>query len=382
MKTALEKYNLIQKKKFQNYINPYIERNEEINWSWLSRITWIDINFVLKWKNKPWNEHILSNNPAITKEDKDKTKHLFAWQLPKESVNTMEEYILAKSKIPERHIMPQTMLRMRFSMENKNILKDVELYPDFQWDWEEISTSKYLNEEFIFKYKNKLDFEFLSANEYVCISFIQKTLDTLPWELPFIILNPKFKECHVFFFIKEQHYKDKEIMKRLCQQENISINFIMSYFGNYINSEALNYRTDVSAEDILNYPNVCWDWWVLCRGYSTKLSKSFLLSHPDVIKEEFYMFIKEEFYMFNSNLTVDDILHLHPNKIQGNFLLGTIEDKISFMRQYYAVRVISNAFFNCYWFIDYSYCRKRLNKRYDELFNVIGDENEPCMSLI
>jgi len=374
MKTALEKYNLIQKKKFQNYINPYIENNEKINWSWLSRITWIDIHFVIKWKNKPWNFHILSNNPAFSKEDKIKTKHFLFWHEPQKPIHSMEEYLFARGKLLQSETMAQKMLRLQFCMENKNICNDVELYPNFKWDWDEISTSKYVTEEFILKNKNKFDFEFLSENEHVSLSFIQKTMDILPWDLPHIILNPNFKECHVFDFIKEPHYKDKRIIKKLCQQENISIDFIMTHFRDYFNCEAIHYRTDLSVEHILKYQDICWDWRVISRGYSTKISKSFLLSHPNLIQEEFYM--------FNSNLTVDDILHLHPKKIEGNFLLGTIEDKIAFMRQYYAVRIISNAFYNCYWFVDYSYCRKRLNKRYDELFNVNRDENEVSFGII
>lgn len=359
MKTPLEKYNFDQNKKFQNYITNFIEKDENLNWNWLSRIQWIDIDFVLKYKNKPWNSFILSYNSSISKEDKEKTKHMFTWHKPMGSVKSMEEYNLLRSEVPKNSFQ-QRLLLLNFFCNDKNIVNDVELYPDFPWDWSEISTNLYITEEFVLKYRHNFDFNFLSANKAMSISFIKNTFDFLPWDNEYIFLNPNLQEADISYFYK---IKKCEIsIKRVCQNEKISIQYLITHFPNLLHWEWLSVRTDLSDKDIITNPNAPWCWHVISKGYSKNISKQFLLSHPKVDKTKLYKYY--------DGFTVDEILHCHPNEIDGSNLQGTLEDKMKYLQAYYAVRVISNAFYNCYWFVDYAYCRKRLNKRYDELFEI------------
>ena len=349
MSTPLELYTRKQKKKFQAYVEKYIE-DLSLDWSWVSRVPLLDVQFIDKWKNKPWNDFWLSNNPSISEEDK--IKRGFRGKFEFES---MEEYETRFS--PTLHFgFGFNAGEMSLSRHDKNIVNDVELYPHFPWVWSVISCNPNITEEFVMKNINKLCTEYIAWNKAMSIDFL-KSLPHMKKE--YIAHNPNLNERNLFsVFFKDDIKTNKAIRDNLTENLGISLDFILSNLHLGWNEELVSFRTDITKEHILRYPDFAWDWSIV-SGCSS-IDKHFLLSYPKTVLSEFYK--------HHNGLTIDEVEHLHPVQISQNTLLGTLEEKKEYLRKYYAVRTIGNAFHDCYWFIEYAYCRERLNKRYDALY--------------
>lgn len=342
MLTPLANYNLLQRKKFQAYIEKHMPSAHYWKW-WISNVHLVDIDFVLKWRDKPWSFSLLARNPGITKEDRIKTRHLFDWDFS--DIDTMEDYV--RLGLTNSHA---------FSSRDKNILSDFYEFPDFPWSWEGISSNPHISEEFILKHRNKLNAAFLTENPAVTIEFIRKTWDQISWDVFGISENPNISDDNFHYFFDKN--SPQNVINNLS--ERLSFEYILSHPEFSWNIEILCFRDDLTKEIIIAHPDFPWDWEILSCSYN--LDKKWMLSQPKVDLEKFYM--------YNSNLSIDDVEHLLPSQILGNTLQGSLEEKAEFLRRYYAARTISNLFHDVYWFVDYAFCRKRLNKIYDELFGV------------
>jgi len=316
----------------------------------------LDLHFIRKWRQKPWNWHYLSRNPSFSIKDKIETIKEFPWFFF--SIQSMEEFVQIQKYTTRISVFD-------FCVHDKLIVTDVETYKDFQWDWVAISLNENITEDFVLKYKDKFleqdqCLENLAQNPALSIDFLKKTIDEFHWDTAFIAANPNVNDVNFFLFFGEESFKCYETGNRLSENEGIPIWFMAIYPHFDWNIELINFRSDITEEHIKKYPNFPWFWEIIsgCRS----IDKNFLKNHPKTNMKEFYM--------RHAGLTIDEVEHLSPDLIRSNDLLGTDEDKLEYLRKYNAVRVIGNAFFNCYWFVDYAFCRKRLNKRYDELFGI------------
>lgn len=349
VQTPLQKYKNKQKVKFQAYIERHID-NPNLCWRWVSRVPLLDLTFLRKWRTQPWSWQYLSCNPCFSKSDKLSTKDEFPWSWwSTKDMTTMEDYL---------SVDDGTCGFYNFSLINENIVLDVEKYPQFEWNWVAISLNPHISEKFVFKYKDQLDFNFVAENKAISIKFLYHTKSKFNWDSTHIARNPNLNDENFFLFFGKRSFKNSERANNLSENEGISIDFILSHPEFAWNKELVNYRSDITKEHILQYPNFDWRWGILSS--CANIDKHFLLNHPRTILSEFYM--------YNSALTIDEVEHLPPNEICCNLLLGTTDDKVNFLKKFYAVRIIGNAFFNCYWHYEFAYCKARLNKRYDELF--------------
>ena len=350
--TPLEKYHLRQKKKFQAYVEKYAD-DPKLDWSWVSRVPMLDVEFIDKWIHKRWNIFWLSSNPSISEEEKIKRGYKSDYSV----LENMGQF--KKWGFTVFGIIGFNAQTRWFSRCNKDIMQDVKRYPHFPWDWNEVSKNENITEEFVMENLNKIDKNSVCWNKAISIEFF--TRDLSRWRKNEIAYNTNLNEHNLFSVFSEDEIKaSTEIQHTLTDNVGLSIDFIMSTLRLGWNKELLNFRPDLTKEHILKYPDFPWDWNVLSG--SSSIDKNFLKTHP---KTNF-----TEFYKHHSGLTIDEVEDMSPDKISENKLVGTLEEKADYLRKYYACRVMGNAFFNCYWFVDYAYCRKRLNKRYDELFGV------------
>lgn len=357
--TPLEKYNLRQKKKFQAYVERYAD-DPRLDWSWVSRVPMLDIEFIDKWSHKRWNIFWLSHNPSISTEEKIKRGYKSDYS----AVKSMDDFKKWGFTFGNMGFNAHTLSLSRF---NKDIMRDIELYPQFPWDWHEISRNENITEEFVMKNLYRIDKNSVCWNKAISIEFFRSTLErgVCRWRKVEIAYNANLNEHNIFSIFSEDEIKfDEEIRNTLTDNVGLSIDFIMSTLQLGWNKELLNFRPDLTKEHILKYPDFPWDWDVLSG--SSSIDKNFLKTHS---KTNLAVFFKS-----HSGLTIDEVAHKHPSEISENRLLGTLDEKVEYLRKYYACKVIGNAFFNCYWFVDYAYCRKRLNKRYDDLFGVYNGE--------
>uniref|UniRef100_A0A6C0KPM0 Uncharacterized protein n=1 Tax=viral metagenome TaxID=1070528 RepID=A0A6C0KPM0_9ZZZZ len=346
--TPLEKYKSRQKTKFQAYVEKHIN-NPELSWLWVSRVPLLDLPFLRKWKSKSWNWQCLSRNSSFSKQDKQETKDEFPWSWFCVEIPTMEDYLFINGDCG----------KYNFCISNVNIVEDIKKFPDFGWNWKAISLNKNINEEFVLEHKDKLVLDYLAGNPALSLEFLKQTMHKFHWNTTEIAQNPNVNAQNFFLFFNKHSFKCKERANNLTENESISLDFIFDNLHFEWNRELLNFRADITKEHILRYPDFEWNWGIISSCKS--VDKKFLLNHS---KTNF-----NEFYSYHSGLIIDEVEHLSPNQISCNLLLGTLEEKIEFLRKFYAARVIGNAFFNCYWHYEYAYCKKRLNKRYDELFH-------------
>ena len=351
MPLPLEKYKARTKEKFQAYVSRYAEDlTINFSWGWVSRSPYIDLDFIRKWRDKSWCWWFLSANPSISLEDKIKTKAEFPWRWA-EIINNFQDYELVKDQV-----FSIESFSLGFSHENKNIIEDVEKYPNFPWNWVAISNNVNISEDFAVKYKKQLIPEYLAGNKAISIEFLR----TSSWPLRWIANNQNVNDQTFHLLFDKKSFKCNECRDNLTSNHGISMNFILSNPQYDWNSELINYRDDITEEHIKNYPFFPWDW-KLISGCSS-IDKEFLKSHPKVSLEDLYI--------FHNGMTIDEVeeLHLTPRQISSNSLLGSKKDKIKFLREYYAVRRIEQAFLDCYWLPTYRFCRNRLEKEYEEMF--------------
>ena len=354
--TPLEKYRLRQKKKFQAYVERYAD-DPKLDWGWVSRVPMLDVQFIDKWNHKRWNIFWLSANPSISDEEKIKRGYRSDYSALK-SMDDFKRW--GFSTFGFMGFNSQTRWLSRY---DKNIMRDIELYPQFPWDWSEISKNENITEEFVTKNLYMIDKNSVCWNKAISIEFFRSMLErnVCRWRKREIAYNTNLNEHNLFSIFSEEEIKaSTEIRNTLTDNVGLSIDFIMSTLCLGWNQELVSFRPDLTKEHILKYPDFPWDWAVISGNSS--VDKNFLKTHP---KTNF-----SEFFKHHSGLTIDEVENMHPSEISENLLLGTLEETADYLRKYYACRVIGNAFFNCYWFVDYAYCRKRLNKRYDELFGV------------
>jgi hypothetical protein len=347
--TPLEKYKHGQRKKFQAYVERHMD-DSNLCWIWVSRVPLLDFAFIRKWRHKPWNWFYLSLNKCFSHHQRVQTRDEFNWTFF--NFDSMEEYMLLKNNSSI----------FSFCQSDKAIVTDVEKYRDFEWNWYAICLNRNITEDFVVEYKSKLydHLDVLSSNPALSIDFFKKTMDEFHWNTTHIAANPNVNDKNFSVFFDKRSFKVESRRCNLSENEGISLDFILKNQQFDWNVELVNYRSDITKEHILRYPDFCWYWDIISCCES--IDKKFLKTND---KTNTF-----EFYHYNNALTIDEVEHLSPEKIQNNLLLGTVTDKMEFLRKFNAVRIIENAFFNCYWFVDYAYCRKRLNKRYDELFNI------------
>jgi hypothetical protein len=353
MSTPLAKYEKRQRQKFQKYIEENIRELTQMSWYWwISRVPLIDVDFILKFKAKSWSSCFISQNEGISKQDKINSRHLIHWDLSY-IVDTMEEYVewglTCVSSISKR---------------DKNIVADVYNYPEFPWVWYSIARNPYITEQFILDNYGLLQHHMdeLSANPAVSIDFVVRTEHKIKWNKLGLSLNPNLtgENFRLVFsesdLTDEQFWSQKTIIDNLS--ERLSLDFVLSHPEIPWNTDLVCFRNDIKKEHIVTYPGFPWVWEAVSSCHS--IDKNWIVEHPKAVLENVYR--------YNWTLTVDEVLHLPPAFIEGNLLMGTFEDKTEFLRNYYAVRKIEKAFHDCYWFVEYEFCRKRMNKRYDELF--------------
>jgi len=360
--TPLEKYRLRQKKKFQAYVEKYAD-DPSLDWTWVSRVPMLDIEFIDKWAHKRWNIFWLSTNPSISEEEKIKRGYKSDYSVLK----SMDDFKKWGHNLSPFGIMGFNAHTRWFSRYNKNIIQDVEMYPKFPWDWNEIAQNENITEDFVTKNLYRIDKNSVCWNNSISIEFFRSMLEqnVCRWRKREIAYNTNLNEHNLFSIFSEEEIKSSpEIQNTLTDNVGLSIDFIMTTLRLGWNRELINFRPDLTKEHILKYPDFPWEWNIISG--TSSIDKNFLKTHPNTNFTEFYK--------YHSGLTIDEVEHMTPDEISENKLLGTLDEKADYLRQYYACRVIGNAFFNCYWFVDYAYCRKRLDKRYDELFGVENDE--------
>ena len=352
--TPLQKYERRQKKKFQSYIEKHID-DPNLCWIWVSRVPLLDLKFIRKWREKRWNWFYLSLNRSFSHDLKIQTRDEFDWMFF--IFNSLEEYMPLKNNSSI----------FSFCQSDKSIVVDVENHPDFEWNWYAISLNRNITEDFVVKHKPKFfDYlDVLSANPALSIDFFQNTIHVFYWNTTHIAANPNVNDANFFVFFNKKSFNVEARRNNLSENEGISLHFILHNRQFDWNVELVNYRSDITKEHILQYPDFCWNWNIISS--CDQIDKEFLKTNEKTNMREFYF--------YNNSLTIDEVEHLPPEMIQNNLLLGTTADKVNYLRKFYAVRRIGEAFFNCYWFVDYAYCRKRLNKRYDELFGIEFNKN-------
>jgi len=348
--TPLEKYTRSKREKFQAYIEKRIDRIPSWIWSWISRVHLIDVPFIKKWASKPWNKYQLTMNLAITREEKFKHPEIFRLEYLIENFEELEKFPQVRQSIYFADL---------FSRNDKNIVADVERYPDFEWNWLCISLNTNITEDFVIRYIALLDLEVLASNKALSLSFLERTYHIVEWPIEGIAKNPNLTEDALFKFFSKAQLRRRSVMYSLSENEGISVNFILSRPDLDWNREVVSYR-NITKEHILKYPDFPWDWNII-SGCSS-IDKNFLRSHPKTNMTVFYR--------YHSGLTIDEVEHLEPEDISANILCGAVEDKADFLRHYYACKTIGDAFFKCYWDYTYAYCKRRLNKRYDQLFGI------------
>lgn len=350
MATPLAKENLRQKKRFQAYIEKYIH-SPNIDWYWLSVHPLIDAPFVKKWKEKSWNLFWLRENPGLSKEEK-----IELGCRPPIDLRSVEEF---KKIVKENYETYQECI-MGLSLYDINIVEDVKNHPDISWDWVHISMNEHITEDFVRSYHRLLGC-YWAGNKAISTAFLKEMREKIHVNDEDIATNPNLNEHSMFFFFSEKDLLTKtKINNALAQNPGISVDFILRnpqlrWDPTYVSS-----RDDITKEHILTYPDFPWDWGKISSAKS--IDKNFLRTHP--------LTNMDCFYSGHCGLTIDEVEHLPPWKISSNMLEGTIEEKADYLRRYHAVRKIGNAFYTCYWFPEYAFCRERLNKRYNTLFGI------------
>jgi len=349
MSTPLKREFKRQQQKFQKYIERYMT-DPELNWAWLCAHPLIDFDFIKKWNKAPWSTFWLNDNPSLTPEEKQK----LGCGLTNKFEN-FQEFFKSESRFMSWCIRG-------LSLHDKNIVDDVKANPDFPWDWNEISLNENITEDFVRTHINMVNKSFVCMNRAVSVEFLKKTAKEFKWQKTLIAVNPNLNENNIFnIFPEDLLKKTLEIREALVQNQSIPLDFFLStlYFG--WSSDIICERTDITKEHILKYPDFPWDWNII-SGCSS-IDKNFLRSHPKTNMTVFYR--------YHSGLTIDEVEHLHPRDIDRNLLKGTVEEKAEYLRRYYAFRKIEKMMHDAYWFTDYAFCRKRLEKRYSELFGEV-----------
>lgn len=362
--TPLMKLNKRRRKKFQAYVERHIKSTDMRVWNFFSFVPLLDIPFLRKWRNQPWSWPFLSKNKSFSVKEKLETLGEFPWSFQDffnedvDNMQTFKEIYFALSSTTSFNFHIHEIATARFSVFDKNIVEDVKTYPDFDWNWGCISLNKNITEDFIFDNKDKLKRSFLATNSALSIKFIKETMHTFKWDLAEIASNRNLNEHNFLDFFDKKSFRCDKIRNNLSENLGISLHFILQnpQFG--WNEELISFREDIRKEHIEQYPNFPWLWY--CISGSKSIDKHFLKNHPKIRMKDFYM--------NHAGLTIDEVDHLPPTSLLHNALEGTVEDDIEYLRKYYAVRVISNAFFQSYWHVEYALCRKRLNERYDRLF--------------
>jgi len=140
------------------------------------------------------------------------------------------------------------------------------------WDWKYISQYRYLTEDFIREFKDKVNWDWISSNQELSESFIRKFQDKVNWD--WISVHQRLSES----FIRE--FKDKVFWNELSFNQKLSEDFIREF------------------KDKVNWK---------CISYNQKLSKEFLEEFKDKIN-------LKEYYLYNP--------------------YANLQDKIKYMRKY------------------------------------------------
>jgi hypothetical protein len=247
---------------------------------------------------------------------------------------------------------------MSISIQDKTIVDDVFKFPEIEWDWDQISWNEHVTEEFVFRCADKLNFENLSSNKAIRIEFILEHKCDFNWNLKEVASNPNLNEKNIFqVFTKEQISTYANL---LSGNAGIGVDFLFNTMYLGWDMESICYREDLTENHLMSNPHLDWHWDIV--SYAPGIDKTFLMNHPKLDRKAFFK--------YNKNLTIDEVAHLHPREIESNPLNGTVKDKVDFAIRYRAAKKIESMLYQAYWFVDFEFCRKRLNKRYDELFGI------------
>ncbi len=338
----------------------YIGKNEEEIFetqggkNWISNVACLTMNILKKYRHKNWQWLALSQNLAISKQEKIATKGEFPW-LWEEIIETMDDYVQCNVKFDIGHPFYH-----KFSKKNKNICRDVEEYPDFLWDWRAICLNTNITESFISKHLDKLEDDifktYLSFNKNLSIDFLLS--NQVPNEK--IANNPNLNEKNLHIYLSKKLINStRKIQDALT--ENMAIDFILSHPEYNWNYELIQFRDDITSDDIVKFSDFFHrNGHMHIISSCSNVDKKFLQTYAHTNLDYFYR--------WHSGLTIKEVLHLPLEKIFLNKLEGTREEKLKFLREYYAVRKIEKAFLTCYWSLEYAWGRRRLEKEYDSLF--------------
>jgi hypothetical protein len=318
---------------------------------WISNVSMISLNIVRKFRNESWHWTSLSCNESISSKEKIETRHEFPWML-EYIIESMDDFLSCNIIYDKNH-----PFYFNFSKNNKNICEDVKLYPNFFWNWDGISLNRYVTDAFILEHASKCKQSYVAINPALSSGCLLQL--KIPKEL--MAENSKiFNEKNFsLFFSNEEIKKSKRLQSNLTENLSISIDFILSHPEYPWNYELVQYRDDLSVQDIEKYPDFFRNYMKMvscCKN----IDKNFLLQNPATNLKNFYR--------WHHGLTLKDVMHLKVDDICSNLLQGTDEDRISFYRAYFAVKKIERAFLKCYWSTEYVWGRKRIEKEYEDLY--------------
>lgn len=350
----MHKYKAEQEK----YLLQYIEKNEHdifethMGRNWISNVSCMSMKILQKYREKQWDWSCLSNNKAISKQEKIATRKIFPWCFT-DIIETMDDYLHFGG-----HFQTQHPFFFTFSKKNKNICKEVEVYPDFPWNWDGIAQNQNVTESFILKHLTYFSKKhYLVFNRALSVDFL------LSLKIPMedVASNPNLNEKILGKYLsKDMINKSKIIQTKLSENTGISVDFILSHPEIDWNYEVICFREDLTENDILKY-NLFFKKYKDIVSTCSNISKKFLQTYKDT---DF-----DFFYRWHRGVTIKEVMHLPVHNISMNTLEGTTEEKVEFCRAYYAVKKIETCFLKSYWSTEYKLGRKRLMKEYDELYN-------------
>jgi hypothetical protein len=130
----------------------------------------------------------------------------------------------------------------------------IESCPEFPWDWDIVSIRISLDFLKMNIHESRLNWESVSANGNIPMSFILETIDTLPWSLA-----------------------------KVCKRDDLTLNDILilrsrTPLANFENMLKYQY-VNATEEDIESHPELPWDYSRLTLNKN--ISEEFIIKHQD-----------------------------------------------------------------------------------------------------
>lgn len=158
------------------------------------------------------------------------------------------------------------LLKLNFSSLSLIIeLKYIDLYPDYQWCFSNLSLNPYLTLDFIKKYKDKnWSWYYLSYNEFITFEIVEFFIDK-DWDW-YGLSNNK----NLTFKIVEKYYckKLRWNWKSISMNKNMTIEIIEKYNNYPWDYYGLSLNPNINLKYIMQNINLNWSWNYLSMNNS------------------------------------------------------------------------------------------------------------------